>query len=235
MKKPYIFLILTVLALSCLCLTGCGKKEYSVIDTIEFGTYQQSNNIGEVSAIKWDVLEKKGNKALIISHYILDVVQYDDGYSNNYEESYIRAWLNNDFYNTAFTEEEKAKILTTKVNNSASTTGYSNGNPYACKNTSDKIFLLSFKEAEYLSKQKNTGYDASDDLKAECTQYADSKYIYKSENSNTSLFACWWLRSPSKIDNEMAWYVTERGTVNICAHVYNTHIGVRPVCWIVID
>ena len=37
---------------------------------------------------------------------------------NNYEYSYVRKWLNDDFYNTAFNSNDKAKILKTKVDNS---------------------------------------------------------------------------------------------------------------------
>lgn len=46
---------------------------------------------------------------------------------NDYKESYIRQWLNNDFYNIAFTEEQKENIKTTALENGME----------------DKVFLLS--------------------------------------------------------------------------------------------
>ena len=97
-------------------------------------------------------------------------------YPNNYEESRIRAFLNglsytNDaagnsdtsfvgkgFLQTAFTDEERVKILNTLVDNSVSSTDNSFANdhlhpnwdvtPYLCDDTTDKIFLLGIKESE---------------------------------------------------------------------------------------
>ena len=40
-------------------------------------------------------------------------------FTNNYEQSSIRHWLNNDFYQTAFNDEEKVKIESTYLDNSA--------------------------------------------------------------------------------------------------------------------
>ena len=76
-------------------------------------------------------------------------------YANNYKYSTIREWLNEAFYNTAFTDNEKELIQTTTVDNTAKstnpdtfTTEFNNGtNEYACSNTQDKVFLLSEQEA----------------------------------------------------------------------------------------
>lgn len=65
--------------------------------------------------------------------------------------SHIRSWLNSTFFETAFNSSKKEKIETTIVDNSASST-LDDSNKYACDNTSDKMFLLSYKEAKnYLS------------------------------------------------------------------------------------
>ena len=76
-------------------------------------------------------------------------------YVNNYEYSEIRVYLNNDFYNRAFTAEEQALIMTTTVDNSfesifgsyADESGYTAETfNYECRNTQDKVFLLSLSD-----------------------------------------------------------------------------------------
>ena len=74
-------------------------------------------------------------------------VYYQDNdssvYANDYASSSIRAWLNHDFYETAFTEVQKENIQTTELNNDA----YYNGKNFEDYNsaiTNDKIYLPSY-------------------------------------------------------------------------------------------
>jgi len=81
-------------------------------------------------------------------------------YANNYKYSNLRAWMNGldgssynvddytnkGFLDIAFDEGEKNLIKTTTVDNSSSTTQTIIGNEYACENTQDKIFALSYSE-----------------------------------------------------------------------------------------
>lgn len=46
--------------------------------------------------IVWKVLRKRNGRYLVLSSYVLDGHCYDDDF-NNYEDSKIRAWLNNKF------------------------------------------------------------------------------------------------------------------------------------------
>ena len=103
-------------------------------------------------AIVWDVLSVNNNEYTLISSVLLDTVTYQhisstqttsDGreiYPNNYQYSDIRAWINGNFYNTAFSLN-KDYIQKTTVNNRIE------GNPYACNDTNDYVFLISEKEA----------------------------------------------------------------------------------------
>ena len=216
MKKIFTFFVSLVLVLSCLFLTGCSKDSYEA--DITFGTYAQASN-GKKAAIEWDILEEKDGMVLIISHYILDVRSFDEDSGNNYKESDLRKWLNDDFYNTAFTDEEKAKIVTTFVDNSVESTGYEN-NRYICESTEDKIFVLSVKEAEK--------YYTDETRLAKCTAYAKKQGLYVSPKTK---YSWWWLRSPlntnvlyvrgvSEDDGKIGNFAT--GSLN----------GVRPACWI---
>ena len=85
---------------------------------------------------------------LVISKYGIDTKHFDS-LSNNWRNSEIRQWLNSDFYNRAFSEDDKKSI------------NFSNLSDVG---TSDNVFLLSKKEAEkyfsnrYARKLKATDY-----------------------------------------------------------------------------
>ena len=91
-----------------------------------------------------------------------EIIYDTDGnpvYANNYEYSAIRTWLNAEFYESAFTDQEKEYILTTTVDNSLEST-MNEGGQYVCDDTQDKVFLLS------LSDVNNTEYGFIDNIEA---------------------------------------------------------------------
>lgn len=186
--------------------------------------------------ITWRVLDVQSDKAFLMADLVLDSQDYHYStsnrtiggstvYPNNYKESHIRSWLNDNFYNTAFTAAEKARIQTTTVDNSAASTGY-NPNQYACANTSDKVFLLSYAEAT--SATYGLSADASRQLQP--SAYAQSQGVYTNNNSNGN--SDWWLRSPLYINAYDARLVTNIGYVNNYSNVYSTISGVVPALWI---
>ena len=184
--------------------------------------------------ITWRVLDVQSNRAFLMADLILDSQDYHYSsrartiggstvYANNYEHSHIRSWLNDNFYNTAFTAEEKARIQTTTVDNSVASTGYSS-NSHACANTSDKVFLLSYAEATIatygLTTRTSRQFAPSD--------YAQSQGVNTySGNSPWS----WWLRSPLNIIAYVARCVIYSGHVKL-SDVDFTHFGVVPALWI---
>ena len=97
-----------------------------------------------VEPLKWRIVGESDGDMTVICESIINAMEYGD--SNNYEESAVRAWLANEFYNTAFNERQKALIKIVNVDNSA------------CANTDDKIYLPSYSnvknyaKAEVLSK-----------------------------------------------------------------------------------
>ena len=104
--------------------------------------------------LQWRVLDLSTGLAMCetvidsqpYNNYSLDEkgISYGDAgktyYANNYAESSMRQWLNNDFYNTAFTNAQKSKIVETTIDNSAYDPSYS---VYDSASTTDKVFLLS--------------------------------------------------------------------------------------------
>ncbi len=86
-----------------------------------------------------------------------NILKDSDGneiYANNYKYSNLRSYLNNDFYNSAFTVSQKEMIDLTTVDNSISSIYLPNHSyeddpnitinyTYFCENTSDYVFALS--------------------------------------------------------------------------------------------
>ena len=178
--------------------------------------------------IKWRILTESDGKAMILSELILDSQQYDyesgkETYgNNNYAESTIRAWLNDTFYNTAFGALQQAIIETTEVDNSVYSTG-SSSNPYACQNTFDKVFLLSYREAN------NSSYGMTSTTR----QKQGSDYC-KAQGSLTSTYSgnvgngWWWLRSPHYNFSYSAWRVGANDDLGNGNNVLRAHMGVVP-------
>ena len=86
---------------------------------------------------------KQEGKALFISKHVLDTKRYDD-YTNKWEFSAIRRWLNDYFLRCAFTKEEQEQIVTADVSADRNPKGREDSG----KATKDKVFLLSIPEAK---------------------------------------------------------------------------------------
>ena len=197
-------------------------KIAKVGDYLSFGLYEQDNNTSNgKEPIEWLVLDEKDGKKLVISKYALDcrVIAYDQWYVDiTWANSVLRPWLNNNFINTAFSNEEKEMIPTVTVP----------GN-----NTKDKVFLLSVQEAyNYFS----------DNEARKCvpTEYAITNGAYNKDNSG----CCWWLRTSVKEDSEDPsmgvgeWnfaIVDGTGVVNEEGLDLDCDFAVRPALWININ
>ena len=131
-------------------------KDAEIGDIVQMGTYEQDGDAETEDPICWDVLDKDGDAVLLISH---DVIAYQR-FSDNlkcviWEDSEIRTWLNQEFYAEAFDETEQASLRETTLEN-PSTVGFAahvdpSGDVQVRESrpdTKDKIFLLSWKEAE---------------------------------------------------------------------------------------
>lgn len=200
-------------------IKGDSNNNYYTRDdkTIYFGSYYINNN-SEKEKLKWLIIEEKDDKAFIITDKIIDSRRFDKK-TNNYEESEIREWLNNEFLNIAFNEIEKNNILVTLVDNSSEST-LSKNMKYACNNTNDKIFLLSALEF--------SDFKIFNKAKAEGTLFAISNGLFTSSTS----YASWWLRSPNYYDYNYVQVIVPSGERLYSDDTDYTNVGVRPACWI---
>lgn len=131
-------------------------KDAEIGDIVQMGTYEQDGDLETEDPICWDVLDKDGDAMLLISHDVIDYQRFSDSYNCViWEDSEIRTWLNQEFYAEAFDETEQASIRETTLEN-PSTVGFAahvdpSGDVQVRESrpdTKDKIFLLSWKEAE---------------------------------------------------------------------------------------
>ncbi len=200
-------------------------------DVVSYGKYEQDNDPDDGKEwIQWFVLDRNDDAALLLSVYVLDTLPFSDGSLemwNVWENSYIRYWLNNDFYETAFTKEQQDSINTTFLVNDFN---YYYEKPMTSKGVSydanpgidtyDKIFLLSLDEARQYFDIKVGSYSengmvywksSEKDARIRCTgtEYAFNKGLLIGGNRHVdwldynhmyspTLYGGWWLRSIGK-------------------------------------
>ena len=173
-----------------------------------------------------DYVDGDGNHLgyYLLSDVLLDAHYYDDD-SNNYADSEIRFFLNNDFYNSAFALHY-SYIQTTTVDNSASTTN-SDENPYACANTEDKVFLPSYKDYINNSYGFSTSTGSTDTRYCKTTDWARARGAYLLSQTGTYAYnSYYWTRSPRKDGSKYAWIVS---VIDYdYSDVSDTTVSVRP-------
>ena len=241
-RKWYHLLIFLGVVGAYIGLLSCGKsKEIVDVSTvllergqhIIYGSYQ-----GE--AIEWRVLDKKGDEVLLISEYGLDAQPYDTSGKKRvlWKDSTIRKWLNDDFYNSAFTEDEKENIVLSfsegfeKKNDSSRLEG---GKPYYHleRETEDKIFLLSYTEmCEYFDPDPKKG------------SYFDFQYgydevlCYPTEYAKQQLYmlnvkdACGWWLADCFYDSDGVGVISGYGQAQREILLNSSRYAVRPAMWV---
>ena len=176
------------------------------------GYYTGNTYYFKYEPLKWRVLD--ASTGLIVCDSAIDSQPYNNfvlfadyehwgdsnkmHYASNWEYSSLREWLNNEFYNTAFTNNQKSKILPTHNENKST---YSS--TYDSIDTEDNIFLLSYYDATnsaYGFNSSSIAYDTARQLKG--TDYAKCQGLCVSSSyGGTS----WWrLRSPGSNSNGVA-------------------------------
>lgn len=184
---------------------------------IEFGVFPVETD-GTPVPLKWNVVYEDDDKMLLFSAFGITARPYHQTSENvTWESCDLRKWLNTEFYNTAFNEDEKSRILLSHLDNSGNDEyGISGGN-----NTDDNVFLLSLKEAQqYLHKVERW---------VRVTPYAISNGAYVDEKNGN---CWWWLRTPGKTQKHAS-------NVNPGGDVYSygygvdyPHCAICPAVWV---
>ena len=205
---------------------------YSVGNYVTFGSYPQTKEGNDNTPIEWLVLARDGEKVLLLSRYGLDVKPYHTSSADTtWEQCSLREWLNSEFINEAFSENERTGILIADVDNSR-TQGYSKWSKQGGNNTQDRVFLLSYAEA---NKYLNVTFGNSNYTKARVapTAYAITQGAHTTSSDKTAdgtESAWWWLRSPGS-RQDIAAGVGRKGTLG-SKRVNDDSGCIRPALWI---
>ena len=151
--------------------------------------------------IKWRVLNRKGNDALLLADVALDDQKYNTNRADvTWETSSMRSWLNGygasvnrpktdysrkNFINSAFTSAQRSAIKKTNVVNDDNIYYGTTGG----KNTSDKVFLLSNSEVFNTDTAAGYGfvraYSTNDEARrSRCSTYAYAMGTWRITNTS---------------------------------------------------
>ena len=178
--------------------------------------------------IEWRVLDP--DKGLVLCESAIDSQAFNnynlnscgnennDYYSNNYENSSIRAWLSDDFMNAAFSASQQENIKITELTNEAFSTEYSgfNSDP-----TNDKVYLLSYSDA------KSGAYDFGNPYSEYAGEAAATDYSLCQGLGGSDGFAPWRLRTPGDSADRACVYYGGR-LITYYFYTFYTYFGIRP-------
>jgi len=234
--------VLSVMALVCaMGFAACGGNEKNVGlsadevkvgEYVTFGSYEQDNDKKNgKEPIEWLVLEVEDDRALLLSRYSLDNVAYTEEKKEiTWEESYLREWLNKDFYKEAFIKSEKNAILETEISLYEDEDDAEEG---ASTTTEDKVFVLNpyeawdyFAEGEEVDERgKRYNYSRAASATEYALEIAQMPFDYE--------YFDWWVMTFGNCEGIGTTVcddgVIREGVAAIC------HCFVRPAIWVMLE
>lgn len=195
------------------------NANWQIGDIISFGKYPNINS-EKFEDLRWKVLDKKGDKLLLITQDCIDGKLFDDtGMSAKWSNCSLRKWLNNDFLHTAFDTKEIAKIVLTSID---SEQRFFDKTISQIDSTQDKVFILSKDEA--------FKYFTSDLLRqSKVTNYAINR---GADYDVIEHRGRWWLRSSCVGCVDCVLFL---GGISEFGYPANDEDGsIRPAVWITI-
>ena len=193
-------------------------EKHSVGEELKLGRYYYDAP-GQVQDIVWQVLDIIEDRALIVSRNVLTFKLYHNDWGRMiWKECSLRKWLNGEFLQTAFTEEERGRIARRTIRNKDNDLFGTEAGP----DTEDSVFLLSMEEAkEY--------YASDEERQAKATPYAAEDRDFDSNMESVP----WRLRTPGYKGGCYNVYVRENGMINIHGCFNDQEgFGIRPAMWI---
>ena len=191
------------------------EKSIQVGDEIKFGHYEQKGTLDYKEDIEWIVLDVKDDKILVVSKYALKLAPFHEYITDknvSWSNSTIRNWLNKDFFEIAFSNNERDVVSTTNLN-----TG-----------DEDKVFLLSDSEAKKY-------FDSDTERICDAIGWSRGKDELLRGHG-------WWLRSPGENSGTIVYVrgtgeINYQGTA-VANNGFNYNLSyanewwVRPALWI---
>ncbi len=213
-------------------------KEVKVGDVVTMGEYSHNRNPSSSFLskfpIKWLVLEKEGNRALLVSLFNVNVYPFitDDEYFEIvdrgelvcWKSSFVRTWLNEGLFQWIFTDEEEACVCASEIHTPNNPVYGTDGG----EDTIDYLFLLSIEEVEkYFPTDETRKTQIVPDVDME--QY---DLMPGTHTLNTTDYYDWWLRSPGYKEAFFA-SVGRFGDIMVEGQwSSDEEVSVRPAMWV---
>ena len=169
---------------------------------------------------KFKAFLKRKDIVFSLSRYGIDARPFHETHQDIvWEMCDLRAWLNGEFRERAFSEKEKKLIMVTRLETPGSAAQGTTGGDV----TADRIFCLSAAEVREWLREKSWRI-------CEPTPYARSRNCRAGLNGASF----WWLRNPGGLQNKAAG-VGETGALSSGGN-YADYAGavVRPAMWITV-
>ena len=180
---------------------------------VTFGNYN--------GALEWFVIGEEGDNLLLITKDCIEALPYHNERKKvTWETCDLRKWLNNDFIEKTFSEDERKIIVSTELEtpDNKRMFGAIGGN-----NTTDRVFLLSHDEVlERFPNGWNIYTEPAPSAEKNLTKYETDGREYW----------WWWTRSPglgqdmATVVNGVTFGIGDDGLV------VNEKHGVRPTIWV---
>ena len=209
MKKMISLMVLLSIMVFAVWAQADALNSASVGSLVTFGNYEQGNG---QDPIEWIVLDRQEDRMLLLSKYALDAMPFHEVEDRNvtWADCTLRSWLNSDFFDVAFSDEERAQII--QVTNTTANT----------PDTQDSVFLLSLDEL-------NAYFPQEESRITEATEYAVGQGGRVSREAGKTY---WWLRTKATPE-DAALMVRYDGSVNEFGDSMEAEIyTVRPAIWV---
>lgn len=188
------------------------SEQDSKYQFVNFGSYEQDNDESNgKESIEWIIIDENDENTLLISKHILDRLPFNSSTIANatdWENSSLRTYLNSDFFESAFSDDEQALIVPADVQD------YKTDHVLG-EVTRDHVFLLSYDQAW-------SYFPTESERLATLTEYARTKGKYASDS--------YWLIDSYTSDLYKR-LVNPEGFNKNNPRV-NESEGVRPVIWV---
>ncbi|MBO4547615.1 MAG: hypothetical protein J5758_00180 [Abditibacteriota bacterium] len=193
---------------------GARKKE---AETITMGVYPQREGVPE-DPIEWRIIDRlDGNTVFVVSKYVLEYKPYDDNREKTslayfWYRSTLKEWLDGNFYNSAFSEEEKTRILTSNIIQQSGA------------NVKGRVFVLHTEEAKRFFR---------DDRDRVCLPTERAK-AQKPRDPGIGDSGLWWARSSdaTPVGSGLGAVTGNGAVIDSMGYAGLYYLGVRPAMWV---
>lgn len=185
-------------------------------DTLTFGHYPQGTDPSVKDPIAWSVLEVRTDRILLISTYGLDVRPFDTQRRDVlWLTCSLRRWLHFEFMESAFSEEERSRILRVR-NRNPGFDGFCETKGYG---STDWVFPLNTYEAYRY-------FPGRQDRRVKPTAYCISRGAATEDG-----FCWWWLRKKGASSKSSSG-IRPDGSSEALIRIDLDFVAVRPALWL---